>query len=228
MAAMATASRRRLDQATIVRAALAVIDREGLDALTMRRLGAELRADPTAVYRHFRDKEELLNAVADAILSAAADAFRPSTDWRRTLRDLCQLAWDMYHAHPRFAGRLSRSPEVLEGHERLTEVALGALRAAGLSDADAAMCDHLLVNYTAGVASVAAELHGIAPAAEAWRRAYAMLPADRYPNCVALASHMFSDPKEQFDFGVEMLLDGIEGMAGAGVSTRLSRSKSDS
>ncbi len=213
---MATASRRRLDRSLIVTAALRVIDRDGLEGLTLRRLGAELGADPTAVYRHFRDKDEILLAVADSLLTAIADTFTVTGDWRDTLRRLSMQAWEMYHAHPHFAARLARAPEVLEGQERLAEIALAALRSAGLEDADAAMCDHILVNYTAGVASIEAELRAASPAADVWRRSYAMLPADAFPNCVALASHMFGDPRRHFELGLDLLLDGIARMADGG------------
>ena len=105
---------------------------------------------------------------------------------------------------------------MLEGQERLAEIALAALRSAGLEDADAAMCDHILVNYTAGVASIEAELRAASPAADVWRRSYAMLPADAFPNCVALASHMFGDPRRHFELGLDLLLDGIARMADGG------------
>jgi AcrR family transcriptional regulator len=203
----------RLDADTIVAAAVRVIDDGGVDHLTMRRLGAELRVDPTAVYRHFRDKDALLLAVCDRLLGTMFEALEPQEDWRGTLRDLNEKAWAAYQRHPHLADLLSRSPEVLEQHERLTEIGLGALRAAGLTDRDAAMCYHLMVSYTSGLASTAADPTPPGPPYAGWRRSYALLPEDEFPNCVQLAPVLFPEPADQFRFGLEFILDGIARLA---------------
>jgi AcrR family transcriptional regulator len=61
--------RARLDRERILDAAEAIAQREGVGKLTIRRIGAELNADPTAIYRHFRDKQELLSELADRFLA---------------------------------------------------------------------------------------------------------------------------------------------------------------
>jgi AcrR family transcriptional regulator len=203
----------RLDADTIVAAAVRVVDDGGLDHLTMRRLGAELGVDPTAVYRHFRDKDALLLAVCDQLLGSIFEALEPQDDWRGTLRDLNEKAWATYERHPHLADLLSRSPEVLEHHERLTEIGLGALRGAGLRGRDAAMCWHLLVSYTSGLASTAADPTPPGPPYAGWRRSYALLPEDEFPNCVQLAPVLFPEPADQFRFGLEFILDGIARLA---------------
>ena len=201
----------RLDAPAIVDAAIRVIDADGLDALTMRRLGREMGADPTAMYRHFRSKDELLLAVCDRLLGSMLDALEPGDGWRATLRDMSWKAWETYHRHPHLAHLLSLSPEVLDHHERLTEIALSALTETGLSDADAALSYHMLVGYTAGVASASAESGRDDGAA--WRRSYALLPESQFPNCVRLAPVLFPDAEAQFRFGVELILDGVERLA---------------
>ena len=205
----------RLDADAIVTAALRLIDAGGLQELTMRRLGGELGADPTAVYRHFRDKDELLLAVCDRLFGGVLTSLEPQDDWRSTLRDLAEKAWDVYQRHPHLAHLLARSPEVLEQHERLAEIALGALTTAGLGDSDAAMSYHLMVGYTAGFASVSADPGSIGPPEGAWRRSYALLPEDEFPNCVRLAGVLFPDPAVQYRFGLELILDGIARLGAA-------------
>src|SRR4051794_39854993 len=86
----------RLDAPAIVDAAIRVMDADGLDALTMRRLGREMGADPTAMYRHFRSKDELLLAVCDRLLGSMLDALEPGDGWRSTLRDMSWTAWRTY------------------------------------------------------------------------------------------------------------------------------------
>lgn len=223
MAKRATRGTPRLEQGAIVDAAIGVIDAEGLEALTMRRLGRELKVDPTAMYRHFRNKDELQLAICDRLLGDMLASLEPHASWRDTLRDMAWKAWRTYHRHPHLAHLLSLSPEVLDQHERLSEIALSALTDAGVSDADAALSYHLLVGYTAGFASASAQsTGGDVPAA--WRRSYALLPVAEFPNCVRLAPVLFPDPEEQFRFGVELLLDGIERLA-AGRVTRRSRER---
>ncbi|MGH3140891.1 MAG: TetR/AcrR family transcriptional regulator C-terminal domain-containing protein [Gaiellales bacterium] len=81
--------REPLSQDRIVRAALAIADAEGLDALTMRRLALELGAAPMTAYSHFRDKRELLTAVVDAVM---AEVELPEADgrWRKPIRRLAE------------------------------------------------------------------------------------------------------------------------------------------
>jgi TetR/AcrR family tetracycline transcriptional repressor len=198
----------RLTRGRIVDEALALVDREGADALTMRNLGATLGVDPTAVYRHFRDKDEILLAMADRLFAEMADGIRPHDDWRDVLRDNAWKARRVYLSLPAMARMLSVSPEVLGNHERIAEALLGALRASGLSLEDAAFAYHANVNYVAGVSSLDSEMEAD-PAYETWRRAYGSLDASEFPNCVAAAPHLCPDDDAQFEFGLELLIEAI-------------------
>jgi TetR/AcrR family transcriptional regulator, tetracycline repressor protein len=210
-----TAEPRRLTRDRIVDEALALVDREGADALTMRNLGAALGVDPTAVYRHFRDKDEILLAMADRLFAEMADGIRPHEDWRDVLRDNAWKARRVYLSHPAMARMLSVSPEVLGNHERIAEALLGALRASGLSERDASLAYHANVNYVAGVSSLDAELPAEGGGYDSWRRAYASLPEEQFPNCVAAAPHLFPDDDAQFEFGLELLIEAIAARAAA-------------
>src|SRR3982750_3587331 len=103
----------RLTRERIVDEALALVEREGADGLTMRNLGAALGVDPTAVYRHFRDKDELLQAMADRLFGEMADGIRAHDDWRDVLRDNAWKGRRVYLSHPGLARILSLSPETL-------------------------------------------------------------------------------------------------------------------
>jgi TetR/AcrR family tetracycline transcriptional repressor len=203
----------RLTRDRIVDEALALVDREGADALTMRNLGAALGVDPTAVYRHFRDKEEILLAMADRLFAEMADGIRPHEDWRDVLRDNAWKARRVYLSHPAMARMLSVSPEVLGNHLRIAEALLGALRASGLSDEDASFAYHANVNYVAGVSSLDAELPAEDDGYESWKRAYGSLPPLEFPNCVAAAPYLFPSDDEQFEFGLELLIQAIAARA---------------
>jgi AcrR family transcriptional regulator len=199
----------RLTRERIVDEALALVELEGADGLTMRNLGAALGVDPTAVYRHFRDKDELLHAMADRLFGEMADGIRAHDDWRDVLRDNAWKGRRVYLSHPGLARILSLSPEVLGNHLRISEALLAALRAAGLSEADAAMAFHANVNYVSGVSSLDAVVQGAEAGYGAWKRVYASLDVSQFPNCVAAAPHLFPSDDQQFEFGLELLIEAI-------------------
>jgi AcrR family transcriptional regulator len=198
----------RLRPDVIVEACIALAEREGLQAVTLRRLGADLGADPTAVYRHFRNKGELLAAVADRLLGGVLDGFRPSRSWRNDLRKLSMRARRVYLAHPALAPVLATSPAPLPSNRRIAEVVLGALRSAGLDDARAALAFQVFENYTAGASSLDAQV-GIEGDA-AWRASFASLPPEEFPNAVAAAPHLYLDDEAAFAFGLGLFLDALE------------------
>jgi AcrR family transcriptional regulator len=201
----------RLSRDVIVEACITLADRHGIDAVTLRRLGSELGADPTAVYRHFRDKDELLAGVADRLLDRVLDGFRPTGGWRSDLRDVSLRARGVYLAHPRLARVLATAPDPLPGNQRIAEVVLGALRRAGLDARHAALAFQVLENYTAGASSLDAELGSEVDAA--WRASFAALPETEYPNSVAVAAHLYIDDEAAFGFGLELILDALEAFA---------------
>jgi AcrR family transcriptional regulator len=196
-----------LTRDAILDAYIQLADREGPEAVTLRQLGAELGVDPTAVYRHFRDKEELLGAVADRLLSQLADSLEPNGDWRTNIIELAVAGRAMYMAHPRLAHVIATSPEPLPGNSRLLEYLLAALRSAGLEPRAAAMACEVIESYIAGWSSLGAEIGS--GANDTWRRSFASLPAEAFPNAVALSSYLYRDDDASFRFGIELLLDAI-------------------
>jgi AcrR family transcriptional regulator len=207
----------RLSRDVIVEACIDLADREGLQAVTLRRLGAELGTDPTAVYRHFRHKGELLTAVADRLLGGVLDGCRPTGAWRRDLREVVLAARRVYLAHPALAHVLATAPAPLPNNVRLMEATLGALRSAGLEEARAALAFQVLENYAAGASSLDAELGSGSDAA--WRASLATLPAEAFPNAVAAAPHLYVDDEAAFAFGLDLFLDALELSAARPVPT---------
>jgi AcrR family transcriptional regulator len=217
----ASPTRRLLDRETILDAAFAVAEDAGHRGLTMRRVGAELGADPTAVYRHFRNKDELVTAMADRLFGEVMASY-PDGPWREGLRNGMLMGRRVYQRHPGFAEALAATPDDTPNLERIAERVLGLLRKAGLTDADAALYYQLIVNYVAGTGVFEALADEVGE--DAWqdrtRRVYAALPPDRFPNCVALAAHMYPDPDLVFETGAELLLDAIEARTGRGQEGR--------
>jgi AcrR family transcriptional regulator len=197
----------RLSRGLIVDACIALVEREGIDAVTLRRLGADLGVDPTAVYRHFRDKDELLAAVADRLLESVLKGYRASGDWREDLTEIALRARRVYLAHPALAHLLATAPAPMPSNQRVAEAVLSALATLDLDPARAALAFQVLENYTAGASSLDAEVGSDGDAA--WRASFASLPSAAFPNLVALAPHLYLDDEAAFAFGLDLILDAL-------------------
>lgn len=209
--------RHSLSDQRILDEALALVDQAGLDALTTRALGQRLGVDPTAVYRHFRNKDELLNALADRIIGSGTPP-AASTDGDGSpcgqLRSACLALRRALLAHPAMTAIIVRRPPRGSNTWAATEHALGLLRQAGFDDGDAARAYQALLYYTLGHAMLEAPYAALDPnqaAAEltASRLMYQSLPAGDYPNTAAVAPHLYGSLEEQFTYGLDRLLDGL-------------------
>jgi AcrR family transcriptional regulator len=204
----------------IVEAALAVTDRDGIGALTFEALGRELGAHPTAIYRHFRDKDELLLALTDELhAQAQLDGLPVTSDWAQDLRGIARAIHGAFMRHPQvgqlLAARTSRRP-----HEFATvEHIVGCLRRAGLPDAEAARCYRVFADFVLAYSSMEAALAGLDPQVRAadlraWQVDYRMLPPTSYPNLAATIEHVppLDDPSN-FELAVDLMIEAIRGRA---------------
>ena len=196
----------------IVDTALRLIDAPGGDRLSVRRLGAELGADPTAVYRYFRDMDALLLAVADRLIGDALNDFVPQQHWADSLRYLADALRRSMRLHPRLAHL--RAVRVTAGpHEmRTVDTGLGIMLSAGFAPADAVRHYRDFVDTVLAVAAVdAAPLTEEQEEAEqqAWSRVYASLPAGDYPNVHLVREHLPSMYNSAFPGTVEKLIAAL-------------------
>jgi TetR/AcrR family tetracycline transcriptional repressor len=216
------ARRRPLDRERIVRAALALLDEVGLDELTMRRLAGRLDVKAASLYRHVRDKNELLVLLADEI-SGEIPLVRPTGAWRQQLNE---VAWNVRRAllsHRDAARLLAITPPFGPRRLRHIEATLRILRTAGLSARDAARaayhCNNFVTEFVADEARFTAFASGSGSSprgilAEA-RRQFRSLPSREYPTIVELADALTEyNPGGLFQFGIDMLLRGIEALSG--------------
>jgi AcrR family transcriptional regulator len=202
-----------LSRERILRVALALIERQGLGALSMRRLAQELDVWPTAVYHYFRDKGELLDAIA-ASTAGSVELPVAGDSWREQLRGLLTGAQMAMARDPAgMGGSLARAfltPEAL----RLSESALTILRDAGLDGREAASAWRALWSFTYGFA-----MFEIAATPEETRRrtrtAIAALADDEFPTLLETAAEVSSAMADdgEFDHGLDRLFDGIEARA---------------
>ncbi|MFI7008423.1 TetR/AcrR family transcriptional regulator C-terminal domain-containing protein [Streptomyces sp. NPDC050145] len=205
-----------LNQQVVLDAALALVEREGPDALTLRRLGADLGANHTAVLRHFSGKDEILRGLAERLIEEALEGFAPAAGWRATLESLARRVRVACRAHPQVAvlvaSRVSRRTAEFRG----ADVVIGALRQAGFDDRDAARYYRSLVQTALAVSSYEAAFAALDSRARegdrlAWRREYLAVPPATYPHLAAAAPYLAeADEDDQFETTLSLLLDAVE------------------
>ncbi len=205
-------ARPELSRERILDAAQAIIDRRGDAALTFRALGAELEADPTAAYRHFTDKDDLLLALADRLLGEAMDTVPPGLGWRDTLAAQAVAVHRSLVRHPRLAVLVSVRTTQGKHEARSIELALATLVQAGFAIDDAVqiwrgLADTILAwaGFSAAYLSLPEEVRS---RDAAWTTSYRKLPGDRYPQ-IAAARPYLDDDFDAFPLAVDLLLDGI-------------------
>jgi AcrR family transcriptional regulator len=218
MAASRTTSIRRrtkkgsegLSRELIADAATELVDREGIEALSMRRLAAELGIGTMTIYGYFRDKEELLSFGIDRV----ARRYELSTgegEWRPRLRELIKTMYRSVLEHPSTVQIRSKRPILNPGAIRAAEAGMTILTEAGLELDEAASVWRLLFTYLFGYAAFSSEEPSLELRRE-WAEQMGELPEEEYPliskAAPALANWMAG--REPFEAGLELILDGIE------------------
>ncbi|MGI5169075.1 TetR/AcrR family transcriptional regulator [Spirillospora sp. CA-253888] len=204
-----------LSERAIVETALRLVARHGAEALTVRRLGAALGADPSSLYRYFRNADDLLLAVADELIGRAQNGWAPTGDWRADLREIGMRLCASYRAHPQAAVLAAHRTTGRDNEARAVEAILGVLRSAGFPDAEAVRIYHAFVDQALGLAALEAAAEALpAPARESderiWRARYARLPAETHPNINATAHLLAADMGHSaYPFALELFLEAV-------------------
>jgi TetR/AcrR family transcriptional regulator, tetracycline repressor protein len=197
----------------VVTAAVALLDEEGLDGLTTRRLARWLGVQSPALYWYVRDKGELLDLVADAICAPALDWAGADADglgWREQTAIGLRGYRAVLRAHRDAPRLLAERPPTGPIRRRLADAAVGVVLQAGFPEPDAALISLLLGDYVISIVSeetrIEAQAAQIAQGAETpWQ------DSEDYPNIARIASCLAAaNPEELFEIGLEVLLDGIE------------------
>jgi AcrR family transcriptional regulator len=206
-----------LSRLQIVEAAIAILDSQGEAALTFRALAARLSTGFGAIYWHVANKEALLAAAADHIVSAAVEATQlTANDPREFIRAVSLAVFDAFDAHPWVGIQLSLSPGRV-GMMQVFEAIGGSLVALGIPQQDRFDAWSALVNYIFGVAAQnaanARRVHEgttreglLTEIAERWGD----LDADQYPFLREIAGHLPGhDDRQQFLAGIDLILAGL-------------------
>ena len=205
MCAMARPRKPLLSTDRIVRTARELVDREGLAAVSTRRLAAELGVSGPSLYNHFRTKDEILEAVADSV-SALVDLsmFEDGRAWRTALHDWAVSYRAALRAHPNIVPARARGPGRRPAALRVADAAYGAMVDAGWPPAQATSIGALMRYFIMGSA-LGSFAGGFVDDASAYD------PAD-YPHLGQ--AHLLAEQQEKideraFETGLSALLDGL-------------------
>jgi AcrR family transcriptional regulator len=124
----------RLDRAAILDAALRIAERPGAAEVRFRDLGEELGADPTAVYRHFRSKRHLVEAVIERLMDDIARGVPEDAPWRTVLHLVADAMLQTFSRYPAIGMHLADARPVGPAELALVERTLRALEEAGLDE----------------------------------------------------------------------------------------------
>ena len=209
-----TKVRTPLTRDRVLLTAVALADASGIASLSMRKLGDALGVEAMSLYNHVANKDELLDGMVDLVF--AEIDLPPDAGWKAAMRQRAVSARHTLARHPWAIGlmesRTSPGPATLRHHDAV----LGSLRSAGFSLALAAHAFSVLDSYIYGFALQEANLpFGTAEeTAEVAQMILAQFPTDEYPHLAELTvGHVLQpgyDYGNEFEFGLDLILDGLE------------------
>ena len=215
------AKRAPLSKERVLQAAIRLADEEGIDALSMRRLGQELGVEAMTLYYHVPNKDAILSGIVDMVVGEI-DLPRPNANWKEAIRATAISAQRVFARHP-WAASLVLSSEPSAARLRYMNAVLGTFRQAGFS---ASLTDHAYHAVDSHVMGFTLWLVGMSlPADDADMDSLATqflsrIPRDELPFLVEhVEQHLEPrDPnaKGEFEFGLDLILDGLERLISTG------------
>ncbi len=207
--------RGRLSRDRVLRAAVALADTGGIESLSMRKLGGELGVEAMSLYNHVANKVDLLDGMIDAVF-AEIDLPPEGTDWRTAMRRRAISVRAVLARHPWAIGlmesRTTPGPATLRHHDAV----IGTLRGAGFSIELAAHAYSALDSYLYGFALQEPSLPFQSPeeTAKVAQMIMARFSSGQYPHLTEMTvEHVLQpgyDYGDEFEFGLDLILDGLE------------------
>src|SRR5687767_4256548 len=208
-------ARAPLTRERVLRARVGRADEAGLESLSMRKLGQELGVEAMSLYNHVANKDDILNAIVDMVVSEMEPP-SPEADWKSALRQSAKSAYEVLLRHPWAASRILSGSGVSQARLRYMDALLGTLRNAGFS---AEMTDHAyhaleshIMGFTLWVVGMdLGSDDDVAALATSFLRDF---PRDEMPHLAEhIEQHMKPRSPEnegEFAFGLDLILDGLE------------------
>jgi len=204
---MVVAGRQPLSRRRVLEEAVRFVDREGLEALTMRKLGAELGVEAMSLYNHVPNKSALLDGMVEVLLGEL-EVPAENHSWEERIREGYRAFRWLAHEHPNvFPLLVNRPPETMDG-VWLVEEFLRTLEEAGFGRETALHAFRALSSYTFGYAM--AEIRGFALEPDGSRLGAHRLSPEEFPSLCELKPLLENmDHDAEFEFGLDLILNGL-------------------
>lgn len=198
----------------VVQAGLRILREEGIEAVSMRRVAAELDTGPASLYVYVQNRQDLLNQMFDAVGGEVDLSEEPDPErWREQLERLLTDIRDAMDRYPGIArvplANIPTGPNAMKAADHV----LGLLRAGGVDERSAAWFADvvfLFVNAAAFETSIYATERDAEAHLEEVQEVFAQVDPDRFPNMAALMPALLSgDSNERFAFGVRLMINGL-------------------
>ena len=209
-----------LNRERVLRAAVAIADREGIEALSMRRLGRELGVEAMSLYNHVGGKEDLEHGIVELVLGEIESP--PSgVHWKDAIRRTAVSSHDAFVRHRWSCSLLTRGPRVSQGRMGWMEAVLRTFREAGFSPNLTHHAYHAIDSHITGftlwlVSMPFRSREELVDLADGFLR---KIPADEFPYVVEHAEQHIapsvSGEKPEFEFGLDLILEGLERLRAA-------------
>jgi AcrR family transcriptional regulator len=206
-------ARARLNRDKVVGSAIALADASGIESLSMRKLGGELGVEAMSLYNHVSNKGDLTDAMIDGVF-AEIDLPSGGTDWRTAMRHRAISVRKVLARHPWATGlmesRTTPGPATLRHHDAV----LGILREAGFSIVLAAQASSVLDSYIYGFVLQERNLPATSMGSTKLAQVIlARLATQDYPHVAEMTvEHVLQpgyDHDAEFEFGIDLILDGL-------------------
>jgi AcrR family transcriptional regulator len=199
----------------VLRAAVDLADRQGLGALTMRRLGADLGVEAMSLYKHVANKDAILDGVVELIVGQI-EIPSEETPWKQAMRQRAASARTVLAGHAWAIGLLESRASMGPGTMRYLDAVLGSLRSAGFSLGDAVHALWLLDSYVYGHVIQETSLAPVStslPGTESTASVPELATMTEYPHLAELAEHSRRSDYTvdgEFAYGLDLILDALE------------------
>jgi TetR/AcrR family tetracycline transcriptional repressor len=214
-------TRERLTRDKIVGAALAIMDEEGLDAVTMRRVGRELGVEAMSLYNYVHDKDALLDGVCELVMGGFSFP-PPAEDWTVEAQALARSFRQVLRTHPNVITLFSEHKGRMLSFEafRPIDAALSCLRRAGLSDHETAQAYRMFGGFIFGfvLMEVGQQFGKDLPVGMTPELVAQMLPEELATTAALLPELANCDPDVDFEYGLDLMVRGLEARIAAGSS----------
>ncbi|MCE9598695.1 MAG: TetR/AcrR family transcriptional regulator [Spirochaetia bacterium] len=195
-------------------AALALVEKEGLEGLSMRNLALALGTGAMTIYNYVADRAELEGLLVEAVMQEVRWSGKPSKDWRADVKEITHAMWAAARKHPQIIPLVVTRRSSAAAFLGPTEALLDALKRGGLKDQNLLIAFRTVSGFVTGIAQ--AELTGpLAASAQEDAKdviaRFESLPREKYPRLLEIAKAAGkSKPEKEFTTGLNIIITGLE------------------